>query len=290
MSFLKNLNLGMKLNLLMFALLAALVIGSGGILSVVMSKNADEVAADLVANKAVALIETMSAVRQYTGTEVRPELADDLETSQNFIAQTVPGYSARQVFEYLRARDSGFADYSYKEATLNPTNPRDRADEFEAETVNRFRADPKLQEQRGFGTRDGTEFFYIARPLAVSKASCLECHRTPEVAPPSLVRTYGTEGGFGWNLDEIAGAQTITVPSDQVLGWADRLRWTAISVLIALFALATLILNASLRYAVIRPLKAMAHLSRQVTSAIARASSSTAATTKSASSLLRSTA
>jgi len=58
----------------------------------------------------------------------------------------VPGYAATENFGYLRAQ---FPDYSYKEATLNPTNPRDRAVDWEADIVNAFRNQPNLKEYSG---------------------------------------------------------------------------------------------------------------------------------------------
>jgi hypothetical protein len=46
----------------------------------------------------------------------------------------------------------------------------------------------------------------------VSKASCLECHSTPDKAPPEMIKKYGNANGFGWKLDEIIGAQVVSVP------------------------------------------------------------------------------
>jgi Protein of unknown function (DUF3365) len=105
-----------------------------------------------------------------------------------------------------------YRDYFYKEATLNPTNLRDKADSFEAELVERFRSDSQLKEMSGYRTMYGGELFYIARPLAVSQTSCLRCHSTPAAAPKSLIETYGNTHGFGWKLNEIVGIQIVFVP------------------------------------------------------------------------------
>lgn len=257
---LKDLKLGAKLNLVMFSMLVALVLVSGAMLSWVLERNAEGVVAD----QALALIETMSSVREYTSQEVRPELAEKLETEPTFLAQTVPGYSARQVFEYLRQRDAGYRDFYYKEATLNPTNPRDQADAFEAELVNAFRRGEEVSELRGFRQLNGEALYYVARPLEVSKESCLACHSTPEVAPASLIATYGDRGGFGWELNEIVGAQILSVPAGEVLGRAFSLQWRVIGILVALFVLATLVLHVLLKRAIIQPLTSMAQQSRQV--------------------------
>src|SRR3984893_12891536 len=45
-----------------------------------------------------------------------------------FHPQSVPAFAATEIFGYLREK---FPDYFYKEATLKPTNPRDRATDWE---------------------------------------------------------------------------------------------------------------------------------------------------------------
>src|ERR1700756_4989341 len=55
-----------------------------------------------------------------------------------FHPQSVPAFAATEIFAYLREK---FPDYFYKEATLNPTNPRDRATDWESDVVNQFRGD-----------------------------------------------------------------------------------------------------------------------------------------------------
>ena len=49
-----------------------------------------------------------------------------------FLPQSVPSYAATQNFLKLREQHP---EYAYKEATLNPTNPRDRAADWEADIV-----------------------------------------------------------------------------------------------------------------------------------------------------------
>jgi len=88
-------------------------------------------AEDEVSTKAEILTQTMNAVRSYTSEHVAPLLQKQLETSPKFISETVPAYSALEVFENFRNQPE-YCNYIYKEATLNPTNLRDKADEFEA--------------------------------------------------------------------------------------------------------------------------------------------------------------
>lgn len=256
---LKNLKLGMKLNLILLIVLFVTVGVNGLILSNVLKKNAEQE----VTSKALVLIETMDSVRDYTRLQIDPELSDRLEQEDQFLPQTVPGYSAREVFEYLRKREA-YNDYFYKEATLNPTNLRDKTDKFETKVVKKFRRNPDLKTQYGFRSLQSGDLFYVARPITIKKESCLRCHGRPETAPKSQLATYGSENGFGWKLNEIVGAQTISVPSGRVLADARKLQFVVIGVLTAGFFLAVIALNLFLKFAVVSPIKEMAAWSREV--------------------------
>ncbi|MEO0374071.1 MAG: DUF3365 domain-containing protein [Cyanobacteria bacterium P01_A01_bin.17] len=256
---LKNLKLGMKLNLILLIIFLVIVTVNGFILSTVLQSNAEQE----VTRKALVLIETMDSVRDYTRLQVNPELADRLEQEDQFLPQTVPGYSAREVFEYLRQRDA-YTDFFYKEATLNPTNLRDKADQFETAIVEDFRNNPDLKTKSGFRSLQSGNLYYVARPIEIKKESCLRCHSTPEAAPKSQLATYGRENGFGWQLNEIVGAQTISVPAGRVLADARKLQVLVIGILAIGFLIAVIALNLFLKFAVVSPIKEMAAWSREV--------------------------
>ena len=75
-----------------------------------------------------------------------------------FIPQTVPAFAATESFNYLRKR---YPDYAYKEATLNPTNLRDRAADWESDVINSFRNNSSRQELMGErNTPTGRERFF----------------------------------------------------------------------------------------------------------------------------------
>ncbi len=215
-----------------------------------------------IASQALILMETMNSVREYTDTQVKPELIE--QTEIEFLPEIIPAYSAREVFETLRDNNPEYRDFFYKEATLNPSNLRDRADQFEKGVVNKFIRDPKLQETSGFRSAPGGQLFYIARPIQIKKESCLQCHSTPENAPPSLVERYGTENGYGWQLNEIVGAQMISVPAQKVISQA-RKSFVGIMVIIAgVFVTVILLVNYLLNRNVIRPLKRIVRVAEEV--------------------------
>ena len=255
---LNNLKLGFKLNLLLAGILLFLSIAMGIILSRVLQNHAEQVIVD----QASLLIETMNSVRNYTSTQIDPELSERLETEEAFLPQTVPAYSAREVFEHLRTSEE-YSQFFYKEATLNPTNIRDKADEFETEIVETFRNEP-IKQQQGFRSIPGGEIFYIARPIKIEKESCLRCHSVPSAAPNSQIASYGNENGFGWQLNEIVGAQVISVPSSQVFDAARQLRYLVMGRVTIFLLAAGALLNLFLKFAVTNPIKKMSSSSKQL--------------------------
>ncbi len=256
---LNHLKLGAKLNLILILIFLGVVTTSGLTLSKILGDSAK----DKIASQAFILLETMNSVRSYTDNKVNPALAPRLETEQWFIPETVPAYSAREVFETLRQQKQ-YKDFFYKEATLNPTNPRDKADSFEAQLVKTFQNQTKLKELTGYRTRPSGELFYVARPIVVSDQSCLRCHSTPDKAPKSQIATYGSENGFGWQLNEIIGSQILLVPASTVMHEARRLQLLVIGSIAGFFLLAMILINIFLKFAVTQPLKKMAHWSKQV--------------------------
>ena len=92
-------------------------------------------ARDEVLRNAGIIMEATQSMRDYTQKHVSPHLDYQPDT---FLPQTVPAFAATEMMNGLRKK---YSDYNYKEAVLNPTNPRDRAVDWEADIVNAFRGD-----------------------------------------------------------------------------------------------------------------------------------------------------
>lgn len=156
-----------------------------------------------------------------------------------------------------------FPDYVYKEAPLNPTNPRDRAVDWEADIVEDFRNNPSLKEFVGQrDTATGTSL-YLAHPIVVDD-TCLECHSVPSVAPKPLIEKYGTVNGFDWKLNEIIGAQIVSVPLSVPIRIADQAFRTLMWSLLATFAAILLFLNLALYFIIILPLRRLSAVADRV--------------------------
>jgi HAMP domain-containing protein len=204
------------------------------------------------------LMESALATRSYTSTQVGPLLQTQMKYT--FLPQSVPAYSATEVFNGVR---KAFPQYDYKEATINPTNPLNRANDWEADIVKQFRATAHTEMVGERDTPTGRSF-YIARPIEVKAQSCLSCHSTVAAAPRTLVDRYGPANGFGWKMNEVIGAQIVSVPTEVPVARANAAFRTFMGSLTAVFALVFVALNFMLWYMVIRPVTRLSRLADQL--------------------------
>lgn len=230
-------------------LLGVFMVGFGatGLVSWRLLKNNAE---DEVFRAGQLMMESALAIRGYTVDQIKPVL--DPMLAERFLPQTVPAFSATETLQTLKTK---YPDFSYKEATLNPTNPRDRSDTFETPIIQRFRADPKLAEIRGERALGGRRALYVARPILIKSPACMQCHDRPETAPATMLAIYGGQGGFGWKVGEIVGAQVVTVPTDVAEATAKKTFITFMASLAAVFALIFLALNLMLDRFIVQPIR-----------------------------------
>ncbi len=214
--------------------------------------------AEVVGNARL-MMEKAMATRTYTTNQIAPLLQTQMK--YDFLPQSVPAFAATEVLAEMRKSNPEFL---YKEATLNPTNPRDRALEWEADLVNQFRGNPVLQEFVGQRDTPVGRSLYIARPIKITNARCLVCHSTPDAAPPSMIQKYGSTNGFGWNFNEVVGAQIVSVPMDVPLRRADQAFGVFMGMIVGVFAAIGLALNAMLWALVIRPVTRLSALADRV--------------------------
>ena len=247
--------LRLKFNLVLILVFALGLAASGYVSKRILEANAQEE----TTRNAELMMGAALAVRGYTSKQVRPQL--ELQLMRVFLPQSVPAYAATEMFNTLRQQHP---EYTYKEATLNPTNPRDRAVEWEADIVQQFRNDSSRSEIRGVRDTPTGKALYLAKPLTIKDPSCIPCHDTPDSAPKSMVNHYGPANGFGWKLGETVGAQIISVPMSVPLAKADQAFKTFMTSLLGVFLLAFIVLNVVLSFLVIRPIVRMSKAADEV--------------------------
>jgi protein-histidine pros-kinase len=241
---------------LVFIVVFLLGLGAAGYVSnELLQRNARE---EIVLNARL-VMESALAARAYTSTQVGPLLLTQMK--YKFLPQSVPAYSANEIFDVVRKT---FPEYAYKEAVLNPTNPRNRAADWEADIVNQFRNASERPELVGERDTPTGKSFYIARPMQIKADACLYCHSTVDAAPKTLVEKYGPANGFGWKMNEVIGAQIVSVPTEVPIARANRAYRTFMVSLTVVFAFIFIALNLMLWYMVIRPVTRLSRLADQV--------------------------
>jgi len=180
--------------------------------------------------------------------------------AQPFRPQTIPAYAATQIFEALRHKRPA---YSYREATQNPTNLRDRATDWEADMINYFRNSPQQTELVRIREGATGPTLALAHPIRV-ESGCLHCHSTPGAAPKALIKHYGSQNGFGWNLDEVIGAQVISIPTSVPIKLAQQGLTRLLINLAAIFLAAILLIDIGLYFIVIRRLGRISHYADRI--------------------------
>jgi HAMP domain-containing protein len=244
-----------KFNFVLLFVFAVALAGTSFLSFQLLQKNAREE----IIQHAGMMMEAVLAIRSYTVKEIRPLLAHHL--TEKFLPQTVPAYAATTSFNALRAKHP---EYSYKEATLNPTNPKNRAVDWETDIIQAFKNRPELPEI--IGTRDTPtgKSLYLARPIQIKNEGCLTCHSSIESAPGTLLVKYGDTNGFGWQMNEIVGAQIINVPMSVTIKKAQDASVIFIGTLAGVFIFIMILLNLMLGRIVIRPINRMANIADQV--------------------------
>jgi len=234
-----------KFNLIFTLVFGAGLAGAGYVSYWFLQQNAREE----VVQQARMMMEAMHSARDYTIKQVRPLLEADQARDRSFLPQTVPAFAATETFSYLRVR---YPDYEYKEATLNPTNLRDRAVDWEADVINEFRNHAGRVELIGEREAAMGRSLFLARPIRADPP-CLQCHDRPKGAPAAMIRRYGTANGFGWKAGDVVGAQVVSVPMAVPIRMADAAFRVMILYMGAVFLVALIVLDVVLVLTITRP-------------------------------------
>ena len=245
----------LKFNLVLLLVFAVGLVTTGLICRRLLRQNAQ---AEIMENARIMMVAAI-AVRTYTATQIKPLLETQMKYS--FLPQSVPAYSANAYFSQLQ---KAFPAYAYKEATLNPTNPVNRATDWEADLIQEFRKVHEKTEIIGERDTPNGRTLYMARPLKVSSPACLTCHDTVEGAPRTMVERYGDANGFGWKLNDIVTAQIVSVPMQLAVQRANGVFWTFMISLAVVFLVGIVAINLLLLFLVIRPVNQLSTMASSV--------------------------
>ncbi|MCC8402930.1 DUF3365 domain-containing protein [Paraburkholderia sp. MMS20-SJTN17] len=247
-------SLAVKFNLVFLAVFVVGFVSAGFAARELLRRAAIE---ETVQNARV-LMEAASAAQNYTAAQVTPLLQTQLKYS--FVPQSVPAFSA---VETLMTLEQHLAGYSYRSTMLNPTNPRDRPSDWEADVIRHLHDKPELKEVVGLRDTPSGQNLYIARPNRINDAACMECHSVPSRAPKTLIDKYGPDNGFNWAMHEVIGADFVSVPMSMPIARSDAVLRTFLASLLAVFVLLLIALNVMVHLLVTRRIRALSRAADQ---------------------------
>ena len=248
-------SLRIKFNIVMLtAFLAGLVLAA-----VFLNDFSERSARKAILSEADLMMGQVNATIHYTDAQISPLLAKPMAVQ--FLPQAIPFYAAQQTFDRL-AKD--FPDYTFRQPTVNPTNPSDRPLPWEADIIQALIAEPTLPSLVTERTTEAGKILSFSRPIKVDSKECLTCHSTPDVAPPSMIDVYGRNNGFGWKLGSIVGAETVSVPERVALAEARRSLYVIMGSLSVVFAIMLVLLNLMLHLFIIKPVRRVSALADEV--------------------------
>lgn len=204
-----------------------------------------------VLEQAQLMAASAQATLAYTDDEVSPVLKKAPQHDTDFLAQTIPFYAANTTFKRLRA---SYSDYEMREAALNPTNPEDKAVDWEADLIRTFRDHPDQKQKVGERDSPTGRMLYVATPI-VAATGCLSCHSQVSVAPKAMVKHYGADHGFNWRENDIVGAQIVSVPMSVPIEMAQKGFRNLLISLGTIFLLTIILIDVAMYMIVIRPLR-----------------------------------
>jgi methyl-accepting chemotaxis protein len=238
-----------------FNLILLVIFGAGGVLisQLAYSFLIDNARREVL-QEAQLMLASATSVRNYTATELSPLLEQVPGHSVRFLPETVPFYGAATTFNNLRNENAAYQNYSYREAALNPTNPEDRASDWEADIIDELRNHPGGGPIVNVRSTASGPSLYIAHAIRAT-SECLQCHSAASAAPPSLIAVYGSDHGFGWKSGEIIGAQIVSVPMAVPVAIANAAWRRLVLFLVVTMLAAIAALDLGVYWFVIRPLR-----------------------------------
>ncbi|WP_186149279.1 c-type heme family protein, partial [Burkholderia gladioli] len=125
---------------------------------------------------------------------------------------------AFSAIEMLNTLQGSFPDFSYRSTMLNPTNPRERATACESEVT-------------------------------------AHLHDTP--APRTMLDKYGPANGFGWQMNQVIGAEFVSVPMSESIARGRALWRSFMEALTVVFVVVLVVLNVLVHFLVTRRLQTL---------------------------------
>lgn len=193
--------------LVLFAFTLGICIG------VIMYFHYNSIMESEISQRSRMLLAQSDAVQDYVKTVLRPEMFDTLPQGRFVLKAMSSSYISRQVMARLNVNDA--SDYHYRRVSRNSRNPESTPDAVEAALIETFRKDRSRVFWEDTKEVGGRQYHLVARPVTF-KASCMQCHGTPDDAPHELIDIYGPTAGFHYEVGEVGGVVVAGFPVDMI--------------------------------------------------------------------------
>lgn len=194
------------------------VLGTSGI-GISSYKLSERAALEEAKNKGQIIFNSIIATRKFFKNHQKP-LVHELVEKDRFYPDLMSGFSVtRGIWDHF---NQTLAGYNFKQATLDPLHPPNKADAQEVQIIKKFQSNPKLKKLEGLMSKKGEQFFYMAYPIKLEAKGCLRCHGDPKNAPQDQVDIYGIKHGYNWKLGDMVSSFIVYVSIDKALKEAQR--------------------------------------------------------------------
>jgi HAMP domain-containing protein len=160
------------------------------------------------------------AGRGYFMKDQRP-LINALVERDRFYPELQSGFGiTRRILD--RLNEQALAGFKFKQASLVPHHPPNKANLFEENIIKRFKAEKKREmageiwmnkKGEAVPAGQGEPFYYRSRPIKMAGKGCLSCHKDPVTAPKDLIELYGTAGfDSNFKTGDVFAAYMVYVP------------------------------------------------------------------------------
>lgn len=154
------------------------------------------------------IMKAIESNRDYIQQILRPAMYKEFGENRFILEAMSSSYISRMIMERFNKKAQGFV---YRRVAANAKNPEYEANLLEIEMIQRFQANPRLEEWHGIIELESEKYFMRFQPVSF-KQSCLNCHGDPALAPKEVTSLYGTTRGFFHKPDEIAGVIGVGMP------------------------------------------------------------------------------
>jgi HAMP domain-containing protein len=250
-----KLSLSIKFNLVFLIIFAIGLTGAG----VLANRLLQQQALDETVHDANVLLSAAASMQDYTAAHVTPLLATQIK--YRFVPESIPAFSAIEMLNLLQKE---FPNFSYTSTMLNPTNPRDRPTDWEADVIRQMHDHPKLKEVTGQRDSPAGRTLFLARPSRITDAACMQCHSTPGAAPRTMLDQYGSAHGFGWPMNQTIGAQFVSVPMAESIAQGRAMWRTFMLSMTVVFAVVLVLLNVMVHVLVTRRVELLSRIAEEM--------------------------